>query len=173
VATETGKLINGLALDVEDDEGEGIPRGDGEEEDDDGDDVQKKTKKRVRDFEWCKGTELINFLQIQAQGNQTTLAKSFDALKVKKLDLEFTVDPLFKKTSADFDEGGAQGLLMNHLSIDGKGRVVFDSGDVEVDEEDEQLGEDGRGEVEALEDLGDLPLIEKLQGKLYWHLLAT
>jgi condensin complex subunit 2 len=94
-------------------------------------------------------------------------------LKVKKLDLEFTVDPLFKKTSADFDEGGAQGLLMNHLSIDGKGRVVFDSGDVEVDEEDEQLGEDGRGEVEALEDLGDLPLIEKLQGKLYWHLLAT
>jgi hypothetical protein len=51
VATETGKLINGLALDVEDDEGEGIPRGDGEEEDDDGDDVQKKTKKRVRDFE--------------------------------------------------------------------------------------------------------------------------
>lgn len=51
MATETGKLINGLALDVEDDEGEGIPRGDGEEEDDDGDDVQKKTKKRVRDFE--------------------------------------------------------------------------------------------------------------------------
>ncbi|KAJ9124244.1 hypothetical protein QFC22_001043 [Naganishia vaughanmartiniae] len=144
VATETGKLINGLALDVEDDEGEGAVRGDGEDEDEDGDDIQKKTKKR-------------------AQGNQTTLAKSFDALKVKKLDLEFTVDPLFKKTSADFDEGGAMGLLMNHLSIDGKGRVVFDSGDVEVDEEDEQTGEDGNGEVEAMEDLGDVSLIEKLQ----------
>lgn len=59
------------------------------------------------------------------------------------------------------------GLLMNHLSIDGKGRVVFDSGDVEVDEEDEQMREDGKGEVEAMEDLGDLSLIEKLQGMLH------
>src|SRR5277367_2607953 len=51
----------------------------------------------------------------------------------KKLDLEFSVDPLFKKTCADFDEGGAQGLLMNHLSLgvgsDGGMRVVFDASD--------------------------------------------
>jgi condensin complex subunit 2 len=45
------------------------------------------------------------------------------------MELEFTVDPLFKKASADFDEGGAKGLLLNHLSIDSEGRIVFDSSD--------------------------------------------
>jgi len=39
------------------------------------------------------------------------------------------VDPLFKKASADFDEGGAKGLLLNHLAIDSQGRIVFDSSD--------------------------------------------
>ena len=37
------------------------------------------------------------------------------------------MDPLFKKASADFDEGGAKGLLLNHLAIDSTGRIVFDS----------------------------------------------
>jgi condensin complex subunit 2 len=50
-------------------------------------------------------------------------------LQLKKLELEFAVDPLFKKASADFDEGGAKGLLLNHLSIDSEGRIVFDSSD--------------------------------------------
>ena len=62
-------------------------------------------------------------------------------MQVKKLELEFSVDPLFKKASADFDEGGAKGLLLNHLSIDGNGRIVFDSSD-DQDEEKEE-GEDG------------------------------
>lgn len=79
---------------------------------------------------------------------------------MKKFDLEFTVDPLFKKTSADFDEGGAMGLLMNHLSIDGKGRVVFDSGDVEVDDGEE----DGGAENEVLENPDEMVDMEKLQG---------
>ena len=39
------------------------------------------------------------------------------------------MDPLFKKASADFDEGGAKGLLLNHLAIDSQGRIVFDSSD--------------------------------------------
>lgn len=43
--------------------------------------------------------------------------------------MEFAVDPLFKKASADFDEGGAKGLLLNHLAIDSEGRIVFDSSD--------------------------------------------
>jgi len=48
---------------------------------------------------------------------------------LKKFELEFSVDPLFKKASADFDEGGAKGLLLNHLTIDAHGRIVFDSSD--------------------------------------------
>ncbi|WOO79743.1 Condensin complex subunit 2 [Vanrija pseudolonga] len=119
VATETGKLLSGLA---------GGGGGDGEDGDADDDDESgepKATRKTHR--------------------SEATLAKTFAALQVKKFDLEFTVDPLFKKTSADFDEGGAMGLLMNHLGIDGTGRVVFDAGDAVVDEDDEE-------EEEALEE---------------------
>ena len=44
---------------------------------------------------------------------------------------------MFQKTSADFDEGGAGGLLMNHLGVDGVGRVIFDSSDVAMVENEE------------------------------------
>ncbi len=65
----------------------------------------------------------------KAHRTESTLAKNPAQLRSKKLDLEFSVDPLFKKTCADFDEGGAQGLLMNHLSLgvgsEGSMRVIF------------------------------------------------
>ena len=63
------------------------------------------------------------------RSSEITLAPSFASLQLKKFELEFSVDPLFKKASADFDEGGAKGLLLNHLSIDSQGRIVFDSSD--------------------------------------------
>ena len=44
--------------------------------------------------------------------------------------MEFDVDPLFKKTCADFDESGAAGLLLNNLSMNSDGRIVFDASDV-------------------------------------------
>jgi condensin complex subunit 2 len=67
------------------------------------------------------------------------------------MELEFSVDPLFKKASADFDEGGAKGLLLNHLAIDGRGRIVFDSSDDVQDKPGEEgqqssLNEDIEGE---------------------------
>ena len=65
----------------------------------------------------------------QQRSSEATLAPSFASLQLKKFELEFVVDPLFKKASADFDEGGAKGLLLNHLMIDGQGRIVFDSSD--------------------------------------------
>ncbi|KAI0187795.1 condensin complex subunit 2/barren [Astrocystis sublimbata] len=113
VATETGKLLSGLAdsnskKKARDEEGEGEESE--EEVDEDGNVVRKKTKKRQR-------------------SSEATLAPSFASLQLKKLDMEFAVDPLFKKASADFDEGGAKGLLLNHLMIDGQGRIVFDSSD--------------------------------------------
>jgi condensin complex subunit 2 len=42
----------------------------------------------------------------------------------------FNVDPLFHQTSALFDEGGAQGLLLNNLSVYAGCEVVFDSFEV-------------------------------------------
>ena len=40
---------------------------------------------------------------------EATLESSLAALNVKKFDLAFDVDPLFHKTTAQFDEGGAKG----------------------------------------------------------------
>lgn len=86
---------------------------------------------------------------IQTQrSSEATLAPSFDSLQLKKFELEFAVDPLFKKASADFDEGGAKGLLLNHLMIDSQGRIVFDSSDDSGDsatlgkKKEKELGDD-------------------------------
>lgn len=37
------------------------------------------------------------------------------------------MDPLYHQTSAQFDEGGAKGLLLNNLGVYGGCRVLFDS----------------------------------------------
>lgn len=142
VGTETGKLLSNLASDT------GGGGEDGDEEGEEGGEGGGKKKKN-------------------AHAPSSTLAKNPAQLRSKKLDLDFSVDPLFKKTSADFDEGGAGGLLMNHLGLcvtapsgpakegdvgSGKSgggaqerglRVVFDAGDtVGAGEEDEEEFED-------------------------------
>jgi condensin complex subunit 2 len=73
---------------------------------------------------------------------------------LKKFELEFAVDPLFKKASADFDEGGAKGLLLNHLAIDGVGKIVFDSSDDAVDDST-KTAEGDRDESEEPESQGE------------------
>ena len=118
VATETGRLLSGLADSAEGkgkkarDDAEGEEGEEGDEEDEDGEEGGKKKQRKKA-----------------ARSHEATLAPSFASLQLKKLELEFAVDPLFKKASADFDEGGAKGLLLNHLSIDSEGRIVFDSSD--------------------------------------------
>jgi condensin complex subunit 2 len=112
VATDTGKLLSGLAENAGKKRRGDTDDADGDDEDgEEGEDGQKKRKKRA------------------ARSAEATLATSFAQLQNKKMEMEFAVDPLFKKASADFDEGGAKGLLLNHLSIDSKGRIVFDSSD--------------------------------------------
>jgi condensin complex subunit 2 len=158
VATETGKLLSGLAGGGGSGAGEGEDGEGGEDEGAEGEDRPAKRK---------------------THRSEATLAKSFQALQAKKIDQEFSVDPLFKKTSADFDEGGAMGLLMNHLGVDGRGRVVFDAGDAvvggaEEEEEDddvEDLLEEGEKRVRWAEGEGEVPL-EKLRresSSIVWY----
>ncbi|MCJ1243838.1 hypothetical protein MMC30_001035 [Trapelia coarctata] len=137
VATETGKLLSGLA-----DSGNKKQRrdGEGEENGEDGEDeegedgAKKRAKKRAQ------------------RSSEATLAASFASLQLKKFELEFSVDPLFKKASADFDEGGAKGLLLNHLAIDSQGRIVFDSSDdIEVTTPDNKDIESTSEEAENTE----------------------
>ncbi|XP_058773650.1 condensin complex subunit 2-like [Vicia villosa] len=60
----------------------------------------------------------------------STLESSLEALNIKKFDVAFSVDPLYRQTLAKFDKGGAKGLLMNNLGVYGGCRVLFDSLDV-------------------------------------------
>ncbi|KAH9902177.1 barren protein [Xylariomycetidae sp. FL2044] len=136
VATETGKLLSGLAdsnSKKKDRDNEGDGEESEEEVDEDGNVVRKKSKKRQR-------------------SSEATLAPSFASLQLKKFELEFAVDPLFKKASADFDEGGAKGLLLNHLMIDGQGRIVFDSSDDANDASADRIKPRRREDVTAEED---------------------
>ncbi|KAL8694156.1 MAG: hypothetical protein Q9218_001153 [Villophora microphyllina] len=130
VATETGKLLSGLADSGNKKSREGA-EGDDEAGDEDGEEGEEGTKKRQK--------------RKPQRASEATLAPSFASLQLKKFELEFSVDPLFKKASADFDEGGAKGLLLNHLSIDGEGRIVFDSSDDANDATAE--GDDTKEEV--------------------------
>ena len=142
VATETGKLLNGLSGDAGDQAWPALEVNNdwscanlggsaaGAQEQDD----EENSTNEAGDEE--NGGEGRPKKKRTRNANATTLADSFSKIQVKDLELEFTVDPLFKKTSADFDEGGAAGLLMNHLGCDSTMRVVFDAGDAKVEESD-------------------------------------
>lgn len=125
VVVETGKLLSGLQDDIDQatrKDKRGNEEGDDDADDDDDEDgTGSSTRKRKRNKE-------------------ATLAKTFGHIQIKKYDLEFTVDPLFKKTSADFDEGGASGLLMNHLGVDPSMAVIFDASDVAGVGSEEDMG---------------------------------
>ncbi|KAE8268170.1 hypothetical protein A4X09_0g4161 [Tilletia walkeri] len=165
VVVETGRLLSGLQDDVRpgrrDDDGEGD--GEGGSDDDMADDLDGDGDGNGGGARG-KGKKKRN-------NKETTLAKHFSQIKAKNFDLEFTVDPLFKKTSADFDEGGAGGLLMNHLGVDRRMRVVFDASDVAgVDEEEEEEENEGmQPDLEAAKALREADQIDigKLQAKLF------
>ena len=48
---------------------------------------------------------------------ENTLEKDQSKLLASKFDLQFEIDPLFTKSAARFDEGGAKGMLLNHLLV--------------------------------------------------------
>lgn len=58
---------------------------------------------------------------------ENTLVSSFEQIRIKNIEKELIVDPIFKKTIANFDEGGAKSLLLNTLVTDNNGRLVLDS----------------------------------------------
>ncbi|KAJ1674806.1 hypothetical protein EV182_002526 [Spiromyces aspiralis] len=114
VASEAGKLLSGLAdarkrqdLEGTDDAG-----------DNDGEGAEAKPRKK-------------------SHRTTNTLAKDDAQINIRKFDLEFSVDPLFKKASADFDESGAKGLLLNNLAMDENGKIVFDASDAKRHDNDD------------------------------------
>ena len=52
--------------------------------------------------------------------DKPTIEKNLNGINCSKFDLEFDVDPLFKKTSAQFDSGSGGGQFLTTLYIKGK-----------------------------------------------------
>ncbi|KAK6453901.1 condensin complex subunit 2/barren [Scheffersomyces xylosifermentans] len=108
-ASETSRLLTGLASSNPDDKAGGKDSGaSSDDEDDDGQNVQVRRNRRTDTVE-------------------TTLVKSFEDIRAISIDTELSVDPIFKRALADFDEGGSKSMLLNMLNIDKSGRVVFDT----------------------------------------------
>lgn len=122
VATETGKLLSGLSK--KKGEGEAGEAGDDMDEDDDAEDGEGEAGANGEG----QGEAGLNGRKKRKMNRvlESTIV-DFDTIRVKKLDQELAIDPLFKKALAEFDEGGAKSLLLNTLSVDLSGRVVFDA----------------------------------------------
>lgn len=112
VATETGKLLSGLATKKA--QADLVNASNGEN---DGEESQDEINE-----EGCEGRKKRKVNRVV----ESTLV-SFQSIQIKKLDQELTIDPLFKKALAEFDEGGSRSLLLNSLSINTDGKVVFDA----------------------------------------------
>lgn len=82
------------------------------EEEDEGEDSERRKQKRGR------------------RAGRVTLESNLASITSHKVEMDLTVDPLFQKMSAAFDEGGAKGMLLNNLPVGPKGQVVFDSGEL-------------------------------------------
>ncbi|CCD25214.1 condensin subunit BRN1 NDAI_0E03970 [Naumovozyma dairenensis CBS 421] len=91
---------------------------------------------------------------------ETTLV-DFDSLKMKELDQELNIDPLFKKALVDFDEGGAKSLLLNTLNIDNSIRVIFDASMKDINNADNEVDGESADREEAEEELKDMENIEE------------
>ena len=107
VDLETRKLLNGL-----------LENNANEKTRNDDDDDEKTNGKREEKSSKIKNVE--------------TLVDN-SAITCVDLEQDFFQDPLFQKTAADFDQGGAQGLLLSNLDISSQGRVIFDGSDVNLD----------------------------------------
>ncbi|ODV95484.1 hypothetical protein PACTADRAFT_50200 [Pachysolen tannophilus NRRL Y-2460] len=135
VISETGKLLNGLSTKNRDDSEE-------DDEDDDNENINVNQEGDENGESRRKNTRI----------NTTTL-KKWKEIKMRSLDEELSIDPLFKKTLAEFDEGGAKSLLLNMLFVDKDVKIMFDTTSSGFVEEELEYklnlkNEEGEGEVE-------------------------
>lgn len=85
-------------------------------------------KENQPDVEVDEGGDQANVKQKRRKQAAATLVDN-DVISTEAFELDFAADPLFQKTAADFDEGGAKGLLLSHLDIGTNGKVIFDATD--------------------------------------------
>lgn len=95
---ETGKLLSGFA---------------------------EKTRPEVDDDGAGEGPKPL--VRKRATKGVETLEKSFEPLTIRHVDAAMVVDPLFRKTCAEFDESRLHRSLLSTLPYTADGRILFDS----------------------------------------------
>lgn len=128
VTTETGKLLSGLAQRKTNGTSNGVDSNGGN-----GDGLEGEANEASVQIDPLTGMPIssdpdVNNTRRRVYNRvlETTLVE-FETIKMKELDQELIIDPLFKKALVDFDEGGAKSLLLNTLNIDNTSRVIFDA----------------------------------------------
>ena len=128
VCTDAYKLMGGLSRTTKTKEGDGIDEGDeGEEGAEKGEGAEAAAAARAAKRAAKKAL-------LAGPAGMAHLEKNPESLNVKKLEMSFDVDPLFHRTSAKFDAGGASGLLLNNLHVSRNCELVFDSADASAAE---------------------------------------
>ena len=142
VHSDTLKLAGGVGKSAEEKQAEGN-NGDQPDLDQDDDTIagaedKKKTKRKKK---------------------AATVEKNLNNIDIQKFDLEFDVDPLFKKTSSQFDSGGGGGQFLCNLFIrDESCQLLLDS-EAFLNAESQPLDQDDAAEpieeIAKIEDLTD------------------
>ena len=105
VHSDTLKLAGGVGKTAQEQEEHDKAHGNTEgETNEDGASNDKKEKRRRKD--------------------KPTIEKNLSAINCSKFDLEFDVDPLFKKTSAQFDSGSGGGQFLTSLYMKGNHKCI-------------------------------------------------
>lgn len=135
VSNETGKLLSGLTQRKETTMRNGGNKKNGDQEDgenekegDESSNVADGDNVQIDPLTGLPISVITDMTKRRVHNRvlETTLV-DFDTIKLKTLDQELNIDPLFKKALVDFDEGGAKSLLLNTLDLDDSLRVVFDA----------------------------------------------
>eukprot|EP01127_Copromyxa_protea_P024731 TRINITY_DN9893_c0_g1_i1.p1 TRINITY_DN9893_c0_g1~~TRINITY_DN9893_c0_g1_i1.p1 ORF type:complete len:681 (-),score=144.49 TRINITY_DN9893_c0_g1_i1:28-1833(-) len=85
------------------------------------------------------------------EGHTHTLETNVANLNIRKLDLQFSIDPLFRKASASFDDQGGRALLLSQLSVYNGCEIIFDSSDA-LNFDADRLGDSAEIDVLPLQE---------------------
>ncbi|KAJ9061493.1 hypothetical protein DSO57_1020073 [Entomophthora muscae] len=93
---------------------------------------------------------LLNGLAESSAQRTKALVEEFEDGSTEKIKKKALRSEQTLKTCADFDEGGARGLLLNHLTTQGDGRLIFDASDATMMNKDPNSSQEEAAGVERI-----------------------
>ena len=88
--------------------------------------------------------------KVKRKKKAATIEKNLNNIDIAKFDLEFDVDPLFKKTSTQFDSGGGGGQFLCNLYIRDEGCQMLLDSEAFLNQESLKVQEDSEEPIEEL-----------------------